>query len=101
MYILILTYIIGCCLSCVWAFDDWISNANASENGEENIFKILKHITWGRLVFSILFLPGVIVFYMFAFIIWSIVNVLDWFDSKRPLKFLKEPVFNKKLKGEK
>jgi len=94
MEYLVAAYIFGNITSFGWAISDWIKNSQY--NNEENIFKILKYITWGRLIFSVIFLPGVIAFYIGSFIIWTVVKICDLFESRNPFDFLKNPVFKNK-----
>ena len=84
---LINIYVLGCVISLFWALNNYLNS------GEDNVIKVLKHITWGRLLYSIVFLGGLILFYIFAAIIYLVVVIEAWFDGKNPFAFLKKQVF--------
>jgi len=89
--LLITSYILGSTVCFFWTTDNYFSIYR--KDGEENVIKILKYITWGRLLYSIVFPAGFILFYVFAVIIYLVIVVADWFDGKHPFAFLKKQVF--------
>ena len=85
--LLIEIYAVGSLISFFWTTNNYFNV------GEDNVIKTLKYITWGRLLYSIVFPAGFILFYVFAVIIYLVIVVADWFDGKHPFAFLKKQVF--------
>ena len=85
--ILIEVYAINCIVCLCWAINNYCTIK------EDSSIKTLKYITWGRLLYSIMFLPGLILFYIFAGIIFIVGALVEFFDGKHPFAFLKKQVF--------
>jgi len=85
--LLIQAYIIGTVVGWCWAISNYF------KVGEDNSIKTLKYITWGRLLYSIIFPGGLILFYLCAILVFLVGLLVELFDGKHPFAFFKKQVF--------